>query len=261
MKTPRIAIPTVFVLALLAGRPLEAQATPKPSEAPKEEAFVSEKGFANRIFEVKHRDPNDLWLVLRPLGSGYRGATMLASREFKTLTVRDFPENIAAVEAALKRLDVAEAARTDVELRLWVLVASNADNPAGRTPEDLKEVVAALKSTLAYKNYALAGTFVQRVRDGARGIRGEGVTDLTSVEGKGPSHMQLEYRINTLAVEPVEKGPATLRLDGFALALQGDGRAALNTDVTLHDGEKVVVGTSTVRDRGLVVVVSAKVLR
>jgi hypothetical protein len=31
--------------------------------------------------------------------------------------------------------------------------------------------------------------------------------------------------------------------------------------VTLADGEKVVVGTSTVRDKGLVVLLSARVIR
>jgi hypothetical protein len=35
----------------------------------------------------------------------------------------------------------------------------------------------------------------------------------------------------------------------------------VKTEVTLRDGEKVVVGTSTVQDRGLVVVVSARVIK
>ena len=186
---------------------------------------------------------------------------MSANREFKTITVRDFPENIAAIEAAVKRLDVAQAPRADVELRLWVLVASQTAAAPGRLPEDLKEVVGALKSTLTYRGYTLAGTFVQRVRDGARNIRGEGVTNLADpLEEKGAKPMQLEYQINALSLESGEKSPATLKLDGFGLSLVGDGRAQLKTDVTLRDGEKVVVGTATVRDRALVVVVSAHVL-
>jgi hypothetical protein len=35
----------------------------------------------------------------------------------------------------------------------------------------------------------------------------------------------------------------------------------VKTEVTLRDGEKVVGGTSTVQDRGLVVVVSARVIK
>ena len=73
--------------------------------------------------------------------------------------------------------------------------------------------------------------------------------------------MQLEYHISSLSLEPGESGPATVKLDGFALSLVGDSRAQLKTDVTLRDGEKVVVGTSTVQDKGLVVVVSTRVIR
>jgi hypothetical protein len=264
MTSLRHVLPTVVLLALGLARPLPAQPAPAPkaAEAPREDTAVTEKGFAGRVFDVRHRDPLDLAPVLRPLGSGYRGATIQASREFKTITVRDFPENIAAIEAALKRLDVAEAARPNVELRLWVLVASNGEAAAGRLPDDLKEVVAALKSTLMYKSYALAGTFVQRARDGARGIRGEGVTELAEPgDGKGSKSMQLEFQINALSVDSPGTGAANVKLDGFALSLTGLGRAQVKTDVTLRDGEKVVVGTSTVQDRGLVVVVSARVIK
>ena len=262
MKALRFLAPALAVLLSGFVRPLLAQPSPRAPEASKEESYVTEKGFSSRVFEVKHREPGDLAAVLRPLGSGYRGAAVSANRDFKTISVRDFPENIAAIEAALKRLDVAEAARKDVELRLWVLVASNGQPAAGRFPDDLKEAVGALKSTLTYSSYSLAGSFVQRVRDGARGIRGEGVTDLAQASpGKAPGkNMQLEYGIFSLSIEAGEPAGA-IRLDGFSLSLVGDGRAQLKTDVTLRDGEKVVVGTSTVQDRGLVVVVSARVIR
>ena len=265
MKALRFLAPALAVLLSGFVRPLLAQPSPAPRapEASKEESFVTEKGFASRVFEVKHREPGDLAAVLRPLGSGYRGAAVSANRDFKTISVRDFPENIAAIEAALKRLDVAEAAKKDVELRLWVLVASNGQPAAGRFPEDLKEAVGALKSTLNYSSYSLAGSFVQRVRDGARGIRGEGVTDLSQASiGKAPGkNMQLEYGITSLSLDADASGGPAIRLDGFTLSLVGEGRAQLRTDVTLRDGEKVVVGTSTVQDRGLIVVVSARVIR
>jgi hypothetical protein len=142
-------------------------------------------------------------------------------------------------------------------------VASNGDAAAAKLPEELKEAVGAMKTTLSYHTYSLAGSFVARIRDGARGISGEGVTDLTPpspVRAAG-KRMQLEYRVNSLALEPREAGAAVVKLDGFSLVLVGDGRAQLKTDVTLREGEKVVVGTSTVQDRGLVVVVSARVIR
>ena len=262
MKALGFALAAAAALTLVPARQVEAQSAPKAAESSKED-YVTDKGFASRVFEVKHREAADLAVVLRPLGSGYRGATMSANREFRTISVRDFPENIAAMETALKRLDAAEAAKADIELRLWVLVASNGDGAAANLPEELKEAVGAMKTTLSYHTYSLAGSFVSRIRDGARGISGEGVTDLAPAGAARPAgkRMQLEYRVNSLALEPRDTGAAVVKLDGFSLVLVGDGRAQLKTDVTLREGEKVVVGTSTVQDRGLVVVVSARVIR
>ena len=265
MNGSRLACLILILAAGLAAAPAAAQKTPAPapkaSETPHEEVYVTEKGFASRIFEAKHRDAGDLAAVVRPLGSGFRGATVAPNREFQTITIRDFPENLASIEAALKRLDVAETARADVELHLWVLVGSS-EPGGGPFPEELKEAVSALKSTLAYKNYSLAGSFVQRVRDGARGLSGEGVTEVgPTATLKANRAMQLEYRINQLSLEQSSGGPTSIRLDGFNLVLVGEGRAQLKTDATLREGEKVVLGTSTVRDRALVVVVSARVIR
>jgi len=259
MKALSCVLAAAAALALVPARQVEAQSAPKAAESSKED-YVTDKGFASRVFEVKHREAADLAVVLRPLGSGFKGATMSANREFRTISVRDFPENIAAMEAALKQLDAAEAAKADVELRLWVLVASNSEAAGAKLPEDLKEAVGALKTTLSYRDYSPVGSFVARIRDGARGISGEGVTDLAPA-GPARRKMQLEYRVNALTIEPGEDAVKTIRLDGFSLALAGDGRAQVKTDVTLRDGEKVVVGTSTVQDRGLVVVVSARVIR
>jgi hypothetical protein len=73
--------------------------------------------------------------------------------------------------------------------------------------------------------------------------------------------MLLEYGIKSIALDLSGSGPASVRLEGFRLALVGEGRAQLNTDATLREEEKVVLGTSTVRDRALVVVVSGRVIR
>ena len=100
------------------------------------------------------------------------------------------------------------------------------------------------------------------MRDGSREIHGEGVAEIDDDSGEKPGKrvMQAEYGINQLSVDK-EGSALRIRLDGFKLALVGGGRAQLKTDVTLADGEKVVVGTSTVQDKGLVVVLSARVIR
>src|SRR3982750_2870819 len=79
---------------------------PAPSPAQNQPDGLSERSFKSRIFEVKYRDPNSLLNALYQLGSDFKGSAMSANSEFRTITVRDFPENIATVEEALKRLDV-----------------------------------------------------------------------------------------------------------------------------------------------------------
>src|SRR5215467_12410816 len=134
--------PALLILfAAVSSGTAQAQSS-APRAAESHEEFVTDKGFSSRVFELKHRDPVEIASVIRPLGSGFKGAIVSVNREMRTLTVRDFPENIATIEAALKRLDVPEAARKDVELHIWVLVASNGE-AAGRFPDELKEAVSA----------------------------------------------------------------------------------------------------------------------
>ena len=56
-----------------------------------------------------------------------------------------------------------------------------------------------------------------------------------------------------------------MRLENFSLSAIGihgfSGRASVRTDLTLRPGEKVVVGTSSLGDKGLAVVVSASVVK
>jgi len=105
--------------------------SPTPSAT---DNYVTNTGFKNRVFEVRNRMPEDLLPVIRLLTSGFKGAQISASNEFRTITVRDFPENIAAVEEAIKRLDKPEAARPDIELKMHVLLASNKQTMLSQYP-------------------------------------------------------------------------------------------------------------------------------
>jgi len=243
------------------------QPTPPPARAPEavREEPVPEKGLKSRVFEVKHRDPYQLREVLRPLGSGSVGSQMVPSRDFGTISVRDFPENIAVIEEALKRLDRPETAQPDVELRLSVLVGTNADGDAA-PPEGLKDVVTALRSTLQYRHYTLAGVFVQRAKDRTRRLEGGGATGgLEPPAAKGDARTWLiKYRIDSLGVEAPPSGPAVVRLDGFefdVIAANGTRVGGMRTDLSLRGDEQVVVGTSTMKDSALIVVISSRVVR
>src|SRR6266581_967044 len=136
-----------------------------PSQPAPTDKYVTNSGFKNRVFEVHNRMPEDLVPVIKLLTSGFKGAQLAASNEFRTITVRDFPENIAAIDEAIKRLDTPEVSRPNIELRMHVLLASNKEGASNQYPADLKDVITELQTTLSFKEYTLLTSIVQRMRE------------------------------------------------------------------------------------------------
>jgi type II secretory pathway component GspD/PulD (secretin) len=255
-----------FVCASIAQQPT-AQPAPRA-----EDNYVTEKGFKSKVFEVKYRDAESLGRVLRQLGSGFKGAAVVANTEFKTITVRDFPENLATMEEALKRLDVPGAPRPNVELHMYVLLASNSSaytTPANaEIPNELKVVLTQMRETLNYRNYELATTIVQRLTETQRGLRGKGTTDVSrSPNPAERSQLPYEYSINSVTLASNSTNATTLQIGEFtfstgwsvAASKAGvDDRTQIQTSLNLRDGEKVVVGTATLGERALIIVLTAK---
>ncbi len=267
----------VLLLATTAfGQQQQGQTPPRGSES----AFVDFTGFKGKIIEVKNRDASQLANLLRSLGSGFKGATLEGNTEFKTIVVRDFPENIAAIEEAIKRLDVPLPAQPDraapnldpnIELVLHVLIASNVEGATNHHPEELNEVLKQLQSKLTYKNYYLLTTIVQRTKIGqnAGNIQGEGLaTAGAQLFGRSEVGTQYVYSINQISPESRTAG-APMAMRNFSFQIKGAsppddlmlGSAKIYTNLSVRDGEQVVVGTASLKDKGLVLVLSAKVLK
>ncbi|MBS1786201.1 MAG: hypothetical protein JST85_00685 [Acidobacteria bacterium] len=232
--------------------------------------YVDFSGFKGKVLEVKNRDPRSLVSLLTPLGSGFKGAVLSANSEFKTITVRDFPENIATIEEALKRLDVpmptkaAEPARPDVEIYGYVLIASQGDGATSDYPKAIDDVVKQLQSNLAFKNYRLLTAIVQRTKLG--GSLTSAGTAVLSDKSVAANYELLIGRIsseNELGdVSPIVLSNLDLRFNGQNTPEgPNPGSARLNTSLKLKDGEKVVVGTASLKDKALVLVLTSKILK
>lgn len=267
----------ILTTVAFAGLPLLAQAPTSLTEVERELAAkkVSNgalaKEFKTRLFVVQHRSPKALCEVVRPLGSGAQGSAVeYTDRDgLKTISVRDLPENLATIEAALKRLDVPAAAQVaqEVELHIHVLLAAKAEGSSEGFPEELKDVLKSLRATLAFRSFTPLTSFVQRVKNGGSGVGSDATLDaagFAEAGEKGATRLRVEWQARDLEITPAGPAGAMVSLRDFRAEVSVQGspvRAAVGTDLTLKDGEKVVVGTTALKDKGLIVVVTAKVLK
>ena len=256
-----IAIMSVTMLA-------RAQTTPTPTAS---DNYVTNTGFKNRVFEVQNRTPEDLVPVIRLLTSGFKGAQLSASNEFRTITVRDFPENIAAIDEAIKRMDKPEPSRPDIELRMHVLLASNQATTLNQYPADLKDAIAELQRTLNYKEYYLMTSIVQRTRD-SRGERADYMQGKGSAEIGWPSSTApggsvrrittYMFDASSITLTAGPSGAFEIQLGRFDFSLSVPGsEARIHSDVKIREGEKVIVGTAGFNDTALILVMTARVIK
>src|SRR5712692_11099521 len=242
-----------------------------PSQPAPADKYVTNSGFKNRVFEVHNRMPDDLVPVIRLLTSGFKGAELAASNEFRTITVRDFPENIAAIEEAIKRLDTPEVTRPDIELRMHVLLASNKEGASNQYPADLKDVIAELQKTLNFKDYTLLTSIVQRTRESRRTypgyLEGRGSAEVawpspSSATGTERRISNYQFFASSIALTSTTSGGVDIQLGEFTFSLSVPGtEAKIHSDVRMRDGDKVVVGTAGFSDKALILVMTARVLK
>ncbi len=269
-KTTKNALAALVLILIFISAPFAQQTGAGTAQKPDGD-FVTEKGFKSKIFEVKHRDPESLAKVLRQLGSGFKGASISANSEFKTITVRDFPENLVTIDEALKRLDTPAAPRPNIELHMHVLVASNTSGNAGgataQIPAELRDVLTQLRQTLSYQNYELATSIVQRLTETPSLLQGKGVAEITQPPtSAGSMSLPYDYLIRSVTLASTPTGAPIVQIGEFTFSTgltsqTLDNRTKVQTALNLRDGEKVVVGTATLGDRALIIVLMVKIMQ
>jgi hypothetical protein len=235
---------------------------PSPTGAPR-------SGLQSKLFEIKYRNPKEIADAVR--GLSISPGVVQYNEKLQVVTVIDFPENISAIEAAIKRLDIPESAPASFDIRLHVLATSGVDEKGG-VPSDLEPVVAQLRKTLKYQRYAYITTFTGRVQNGetfsATGVAPSIAKTSSRSAEKSPATFQMQvpeedrytYKFGKIRLATDGEGRETLQISqfGFTVSIAGKGDIIINTSLNLREGENVVVGTTSVGENALVVVVSAK---
>ncbi len=169
------------------------------------------------------------------------------------------PESLAIVENAIKKADVPEPPPQNVELLVYVLAA--ADGAGGSPlPEDLAGVAKQMKGVLGIPTLRLIESIQIRARVGKGG-------EATGILGKSADRPNLyQLRFNEVTVQDTATG-RSLRLSGLKFGGKiSTGTSyvdtGFSTDIDLKEGQKVVIGKSSLDTSGTpyFVVVTGKVV-
>lgn len=265
-----ISLAAVILCLAFASTALAQQTTPTPQTTP--QSPDAKFGFKNRVFQVKYREPEGLVNVLRLLASS--AGAMTYNNEFKTITVRDFPENIATIEEAINRLDTPLPATPSIEFHVHILIATGAAAASNQFPAELNDVIKQLQSTLSYKNYYVMASDVVRTKGGGPdGIGNKGVADfkLNTTGAAANSPIFYDYAARPVVISTSETGASVAQIGSFNFSMRipvevNAGQlqwepVGFRTPVSVREGEKVVVGTTTMQDKAVIVVITAKILK
>jgi hypothetical protein len=245
-------------LLLTAGITLAAQDAKKTDKTE-----AAKKPQVQRLFILKYADPQQLMDLLRVFDAQVR-----QNAEMHALAIEATPEAMRAIEDAIQKLDVPAAMPKNIEMTVFLLIATDSGTPAGSAvPKDLEDVAAQLKNTFPFKTYGLLDVLTFRTRTG------QSVSTTSSGGsfqiGTRPVSVISSLRIASISVE---SDGGTIRIDkmnsDYRVPVQnGNGNdfnyqnLGIQTDLDIKAGQKVVVGRLGIsHDQALFLVMMAKVL-
>ena len=75
--------------------------------------------------------------------------------------------------------------------------------------------------------------------------------------------MSYSYGFEDVSIVPPPPGAALVQIRKLRYAMEGKslGEAEINTGLSLREGEKVVVGTASLKERAMILVLSARIVK
>ena len=209
-----------------------------------------------KLITLKYADPRTVANLLRDFGVNTQ-----FDENMKVIALSGPRSHVITAEDAIKQLDVPSAARKDIDLTVYFVVASDQSftGPAGPLgspiPAELESTVATLKTTFPFKSYALLDVLSLRSRSGVS----------ASSSGALSGNRITQFGVNSATLEP----DSMIRLDHVRAGLRTPVPSekgsftyvdtGINTDVMdVKEGQKLVVGRSSMPDRALFLVLIAK---
>jgi hypothetical protein len=194
-----------------------------------------------RTYFLKHITPRDVEKSLR-----YYFENLSADRNSNMFTVRIYKDKIPEFERLLKKIDVE---KKKILFRIFTVVASNEGKGEEIRNQDLKKVLAELKSVLSFKSYKLDGASLITVKEGSDD---NSLTLLTKLP-------HLALRLYGVKVKGDTVGKRTI--DIRELRLHEYKNILIETETSIKENGYLVAGVSKVGKNGdaLVLVINAEI--
>ncbi|HSE19005.1 MAG TPA: hypothetical protein VLB46_18240 [Pyrinomonadaceae bacterium] len=169
----------------------------------------------------------------------------------------------------------------NLETQLFLIVGTNQDVEDTKLPASLDGIVKQLRSTLPFKNYRLAATLINRVKNEGRldlsWIGGPLASPTGAASNVTPSFSQFKVRqvklvrnmenqqvvqmlgFNFGARVPIQT-PGAIAANGAVAPSVAYENTGVSTDISMREAEPVIVGTLNIGPSGdaIILVVSAK---
>jgi hypothetical protein len=174
-----------------------------------------------------------------------------------------------------------EIDESNLDTQLYLIVGTNQDIDDAKLPASLDSVVKQLRAALPFKNYRLAATLINRVKNEGRldlsWIGGPMAAAAGAASAVTPSFSQ--FKVRQVKLTRNTEGQQMVQMLGFSfgarIPIQTSGAIAANgavapafnyeptglaTDISMRESEAVIVGTLNVGPSGdaIILVVSAK---
>jgi len=182
--------------------------------------------------------------------------------------------------------DQAQSEKRDDEInldtQLYMLIATNQEIDNAKLPANLEGVVKQLRASLPFKNYRLAATLINRVKnEGRLNLKWIGdplFASASNASERTPSFH--DFSVNSVKLVRDNAGREFIRMDQFrfgarvpiqtaqTVASTGAGFPVINyeptglsTDISIPEGEPAIVGTLYVRPSGDAIILVVAVRR
>ena len=185
----------------------------------------------------------------------------------------------AQTAAASTQTETKTEDETNLETQLYLIVGTNQDAADSKLPSALDSVLKEMRATLPFKNYRLVSTLINRVKNNGRlqlNWVGGPMASFGAAASTTPSFSN--FNIRQVNLFRNSQGQQAIQMVGFnfgaripiqvgAVAANGEVKPVTNyettglgTDISMREGEPVIVGTLNVGPSGdaIILVVSAR---